>query len=87
MSAAAEARNASPQNLAAYANTLFEEALAGPREQLGERLFRMSLTAWENPGSGRSSWRRSGPRPPATRARHSCVTTSPPCSSCGWERW
>ncbi|MCX5563705.1 hypothetical protein [Streptomyces sp. NBC_00038] len=49
MSAAAQARNASPENLAAYANTLFEEALAGPREQLGERLFRMSLTAWENP--------------------------------------
>lgn len=49
MSAATEAQNAGPQNLAAYANALFEEALAGPREQLGERLFRMSLTAWENP--------------------------------------
>lgn len=40
---------AGPENLAAYANALFEEALAGPRDQLGDRLFRLSLTAWENP--------------------------------------
>ncbi|XRQ08741.1 hypothetical protein ACN3XK_71635 [Actinomadura welshii] len=49
MSRAPEAGNADPRELAEYANALFEEALAGPRERLGERLFRMSLTAWENP--------------------------------------
>ncbi|GAA3941767.1 hypothetical protein GCM10023085_24290 [Actinomadura viridis] len=49
MSEATEVENTGAQNLAAYANTLFEEALAGPRDQLGERLLRMSLTAWENP--------------------------------------
>ncbi|MFB7503555.1 TetR/AcrR family transcriptional regulator [Streptomyces broussonetiae] len=49
MPGATEVANAGAQNLAAYANALFEEAIAGPREQLGERLFRMSLTAWENP--------------------------------------
>jgi hypothetical protein len=49
MSYPANVENVGPQDLAARANTLFEEALAGPREQLGERLLRMSLTAWENP--------------------------------------
>ncbi|MFF5263764.1 hypothetical protein ACFY4C_32955 [Actinomadura viridis] len=49
MSEATEVENAGSQDLAAYANTLFEEALAGPRDQLGERLLRMSLAAWENP--------------------------------------
>lgn len=49
MSEAAEVENVGSENLAAYANALFEEALAGPREQLGARLFRMSLTAWEHP--------------------------------------
>jgi hypothetical protein len=38
-----------PGNLATRADVLFREAIAGPREQLGERLFRMSLTAWEDP--------------------------------------
>ncbi|TGB13376.1 hypothetical protein [Streptomyces sp. MZ04] len=49
MSGATETANAGAENLAAYANARFQEAIAGPREQLGERLFRMSLTAWENP--------------------------------------
>ncbi|TQM71881.1 hypothetical protein FHX41_5661 [Actinomadura hallensis] len=49
MTETADAQNAEPQDLAAYAAARFAEALAGPREQLGERLFRMSLTAWENP--------------------------------------
>lgn len=48
MSRAAEVE-AGPQDLAAQANALFQQAVAGPREQLGERLLRMSLTAWENP--------------------------------------
>ncbi|MEU9917711.1 hypothetical protein [Streptomyces sp. NPDC051001] len=41
--------NTGPTDLAAQANALFQQAIAGPREQLGERLLRMSLTAWENP--------------------------------------
>lgn len=49
MSEAAGAGSAGPGNLAAHANALFEEAISGPREQLGENLLRMSLTAWENP--------------------------------------
>ncbi|TDC81876.1 hypothetical protein [Actinomadura sp. 7K507] len=49
MSEATDVESAGPQDLAAYANTIFAEALAGPRDRLGERLFRMSLTAWENP--------------------------------------
>ncbi|MCD0448186.1 hypothetical protein LO762_03085 [Actinocorallia sp. API 0066] len=49
MSSGADIEDAGPPDLASYANKVFEEALAGPRDRLGERLFRMSLTAWENP--------------------------------------
>lgn len=49
MSDTAAVRSAAKADLAAHANALFARAVAGPREQLGDRLFRMSLTAWENP--------------------------------------
>ncbi|MEO3841180.1 MULTISPECIES: hypothetical protein [unclassified Streptomyces] len=49
MSEAVEAGTAVSGNLAARADALFAEAADGPRAQLGEKLLRMSLAAWENP--------------------------------------
>jgi hypothetical protein len=48
MSGAAEVENENAALLATYRESL-AEAHAGPREQIGERLFRTFLTYWEDP--------------------------------------